>query len=84
MTIRKGLVKRIHVSQVNLRANRKDNGNRPVFTIQTSKGPRYASHVEIMGASTVVSRPNKPLACGARIWIETHAEVRYVKASKNP
>lgn len=77
MTIRKGLIKRIHVSQVNLRANRKDDGNRPVFTIQTSKGPRHASHVEIVGASTMVSRPKKPLACGARIWIETRALVRY-------
>ncbi len=79
MMIRKGLIKRIHVSQVNLRANRK-NGNDalPVFTIQTSKGPRYASHVDIDGPSKLVNSPNKPLSCGARIWIETHAEVRYV------
>lgn len=77
-SIRRGLVKRIHVSQVNMRANRKDGGSRPVFTIQTSKGPLYARHVEIVGASALVN-PEKPLKCGARIWIETRAEVRYVR-----
>lgn len=70
-TIRKGLIKRIHVSQVNLRANRKDGGDRPVFTIQTSRGPVKARDVVIFGPSKLVSRPRKPLKCGARIWIET-------------
>lgn len=77
-TIPKGTIKRIHVSQVNLRANRKDGGKRPLFTIQTSKGPLYASHVEFSGKTALVGSPDKPLKCGARIWIETKSEVRYV------
>ncbi len=77
MKLNKGTIKRIHVSQVNLRANRKDGGNRPLFTIQTSKGPVYASHVDIRGKSALVGSENKPLKCGARIWIETTAEVEY-------
>lgn len=77
MKLRKGIIKRIHVSQVNLRANRKDGGTRPLFTIQTSAGPVYASHVDIHGKSELVGSPNKPLKCGARVWIETLAEVEY-------
>lgn len=75
-SIRKGLVKRIHVSQVNLRANRKDGKKRPCFTIQTSKGPIKARRVEILGGSSLV-QGEKPLSCGARIWIETWATVVY-------
>lgn len=72
-----GTIKRIHVSQVNLRANRKDNGTRPLFTIQTSKGPLYANHVEIKGKTALVDSTHKPLKCGARVWIETRAAVEY-------
>lgn len=78
--IRGGIVKRIHVSQVNLRANRRDGGDRPVFTIQTSAGPVYASRVNMRGQAELISSPHKPLKCGARIWIETRAEVRYTPA----
>jgi len=42
---------------------------------------RSASAVEILVdgkvAARVVSRPDKPLSCGARIWIETTEEVRF-------
>lgn len=72
-----GTIKRIHVSQVDIRANRKDGGDRPVFTIQTSKGPLKARAVEIRGASEVIYRATRPLSCGARVWIETKAEVTY-------
>lgn len=76
--IKRNTVKRIHVVQANLRANRKDNGVRPVFTIQTSSGPVHAHRVEIAGPSVLVNS-EKPLKCGARIWIETRAEVSYVE-----
>jgi hypothetical protein len=72
-------IKRIHVNQKNLRANRKDGGHRPLITIQTSAGPVYADHVDIKGVSALVSRPDKPLPCGARIWIETRAQVNYTR-----
>ena len=32
--------------------------------------------VEILGESKVVYSPDKPLSCGARVWIETNAEVK--------
>lgn len=79
-TIRNGIIKRIHVSQVNLRANRRDGGSRPLFTIQTTTGPVYATSVDVKGPSKLVDGSNKPLKCGARIWIETRALVEYVPA----
>lgn len=75
-TIRKGLIKRIHVDQRRIRENRKDGGSRPVFTIQTSKGPIKAKQVDVRGPSQLV-HSLKPLSCGARVWIATRAEVRY-------
>ena len=79
MKLPKNRIKRIHVNQKNLRANREDGGHRPLITIQTSRGPVYADHVDIKGTSALVCRPDKPLPCGARIWIETRAEVNYVR-----
>lgn len=70
------LLKRIHVNQHNIRANAKNgNENLPVFTVKTYKENLYANHVEIRGPSEMVYKPNDPLSCGAKCWIETRAEV---------
>ena len=70
-----GRVKRIHVHQQAIAANRKDRTTeRPVLTVQTSRGPVHGHEVEIKGASRVVYS-EEPLSCGARVWIETTAEV---------
>ena len=42
----------------------------------TYKDNRYAREVEILGESKVIYRPDKPLSCGAKVWIETEAEVK--------
>lgn len=68
--------KRIHVNQHNIRANGKDNGGRPVITVKTYKDNRYCNQVEILGESKVLYRPDKPLSCGAKVWIETNSDVR--------
>ena len=67
--------KRIHVNQHNIRANAKDNGKRPVITVKTYKTNQYGHEVVIHGESKVVYRPDKPLSCGAKVWIETDADV---------
>lgn len=64
--------KRIHVNQHNIRANSKG-ADLPVLTMKTSKGNTKCNRVEIHGSSTVVYSPDKPLACGAKVWIETDA-----------
>ncbi len=67
--------KRIHINQHVIRANAKNGTNDPAITVKTYKRNMYAQRVEIGGASTVVYSPDKPLSCGARVWIETDATV---------
>ena len=66
---------RIHVNQHKIRSNKKHNLNEPVITVKTSKSNTYASEVEIKGPSKVIYSPDKPLSCGAKVWIETESEV---------
>ena len=66
---------RIHVNQHHIKANAKDGGNRPVLTVKDYKQNRTCDRVVIHGPSELVYSPDKPLSCGARVWIETEAEV---------
>ena len=65
----------IHVNQHVVKANAKKGTTDPVLTVKTYKDNKYAHEVEIKGESKVVYSPDKPLSCGARVWIETQAEV---------
>ena len=69
------LLKRIHVNMHKIRANKKYGTNEPVITVKTSKSNTYGHEVNILGPSKLIYKPNKPLSCGARGWIETTAEV---------
>ena len=64
----------IHVNQHVIKANAKNGTNDPVLTVKTYKANTYAHEVAIKGPSKVVYS-EKPLSCGARVWIETQAEV---------
>ncbi len=66
---------RIHVNQHKIRSNKKNNLNEPVITVKTSKSNTYAHNVDILGPAKVIYSPNKPLSCGAKVWIETESEV---------
>ena len=46
-----------------------------MITVKTSKSNTYGHEVKINGSSKVIYSPNKPLSCGAKVWIETEAEV---------
>lgn len=65
----------IHVNQHNIRKNIKNDNLLPVLTVKTYKSNDYAHEVEIKGSSKIVYSPDKPLSCGARVWIETEGEV---------
>jgi len=69
------MLKRIHINQHHIRANRKDGGDRPVITVKTYRSNDYGHRVEINGPSQVVYSPEKPLSCGATVWVETRADV---------
>ena len=69
----------IHVNQHVIKSNRKNGVEDPVLTVKTYKENKYAHEVEINGPSKVVYSPNKPLSCGAHVWIETKSEVKIIK-----
>ena len=71
-------IKRIHVNQHKIKSNKKYNRKDPVLTVKTSKTNTYGHEVVIHGPSKVVYRPDKPLSCGARVWIETESEVNVI------
>lgn len=72
------MIKRIHVNQPNLRANTKDDGDRPIFSVQTSHGVHHAHEVVIEGPTRAVA-PGRSLSCGARAWVETDGPVMVVR-----
>jgi hypothetical protein len=62
---------RVYINRHVVAANQKSGACNPPITILRSKAQReYATSVEIIGNSRVVYSPNKPLSCGARVWIE--------------
>lgn len=69
---------RIHVNQHNIRANNKG-ADLPVITVKDYKQNRKVNEATIVKDGEVVARvvysPDKPLSCGAKVWIETDLEV---------
>jgi hypothetical protein len=74
------VIKRIHVNQLIIKANRKSGERVPPLTAKTSrsnfKGPRPRSPAR----AGIVCRPDKPLPCGAAVWVETYAPVTLTEA----
>ena len=69
--------KYIHVNMHKIRANKKHGTNEAVITVKEGRKNTYGHEVEIHGPSKIVYGGNdKPLLpCGARVVIETEAEV---------
>ena len=65
----------IHVNQHIIRANSKSEDKKPPLTVKTYKENRKGFEAEITGSARVIYSPDKPLNCGARVWIETDSEV---------
>ena len=68
-------MKRIHVNQHIIKRNAKTGNREPVITIKEGRTNTYAHSVEILGPSKLVYSPDKPLSCGAKVWIETDSEI---------
>jgi hypothetical protein len=73
--MRWNVIRRIHVNQHAIKRNRKTGEREPVISVKSSRGNQYASTVVIHGPSRIVYSPDKPLSCGATVWIETESEV---------
>lgn len=73
----------IHVNQHIIKANRKNGTQLPVLTVKTYKSNTYAQEAIIRDkdgeeVARVVYSPDKPLSCGAHVWIETQNTVELV------
>lgn len=69
----------LHVNQHNIRANSKG-ANLPVLTVKDYKKNRRCNEATIKDSegnvvAKLVYRPDKPLSCGAKVWIETELNV---------
>ena len=65
----------IHVNQHIIKRNQKTGEREPTLTVKTYKSNTYCHEVEIKGPSKVIYSPDKPLSCGARVWVETEEDV---------
>ena len=72
-----GKLKRIHINQHIIRANSKKEVRikRPPITVKTSDANHKGWSVDIHGVTSVTYQPDKPLNCGAKVWIETRSAV---------
>lgn len=69
-------ISRIHVRRDMIAMDAKSGSRSPALGVETSgQKKRYGRTVIIQGPSAVVYRPDNPLKCGAKAWIETKANV---------
>ena len=71
--------KRIHVNQHIIRKNHKTGEREPVLTVKTYKSNTYCHEVLVDGPCKIIYSPDKPLSCGARVWIETEHDVECIE-----
>jgi len=74
-------IARIHVNQHVIKANAKNGENNPIFTIKQGGKNTYAYNVKVVGEMELVYSPDKPLSCGAKVWIETRGDIEIDKSS---
>ena len=65
----------IHINQHKIKSNAKTGEREPVITCKTYKSNTYCHEVVINEHTRVIYSPDKPLPCGAKVWIETTEEV---------
>jgi hypothetical protein len=82
-TVDDGKVAHIHVHQQKIRSNAKTGKREPVITTKRGGKNIYAHEVEIDGPAKVVYSPDKPLSCGAKVWIETKAPTKHIRIGKS-
>lgn len=61
---------RIIVNKHIIKANIARGENNPPLSVKTGKDTQRAHKVDIHGPCRLVYRPEKPLSCGATVWIE--------------
>ncbi len=71
-------MKIIHINRNIIQQNEKNGRSNPVCRVEEKGKVRYCMEVNIKGPSKMVYRPDKPRPCGAKLWIETDADVELI------
>ena len=64
----------IHVNQHVIKSNKKTGERKPVLTVKSYKTTAYAHTICGYGHWSIQYSPDKPLSCGAHVWIEADSE----------
>ena len=75
-------IKRIHINQHHIRHNSKTGDYKPVVSVKAN-GKNYTGHGVEFASGRVVYSPDKPLSCGAKVWIETTDTVSVLDEHQN-
>lgn len=83
------MIKRIHVNQHIIRSNKKNGMREDPITVKMGGKSHTTSFLEIRDKDgdvvvKVIYSPDKPMDCGAVVWIETLADVLFVPKKKTP
>lgn len=73
-------MKILHINRNIIQANAKHGRSDPVVRVEDGRKVTYCMEAIINGPSRMVYSPDKPRKCGAKLWIETEAEVEMVGA----
>jgi hypothetical protein len=73
-------MKIIHINRNIIQSNAKRGSEEPVCRVEENGVVQYCMEVDIRGPSRMVYRPDKPRPCGAKLWIETEADVILIGA----
>lgn len=73
----------VHVNQAVIKANRKSGRRDPVITVKTYDSNLYGHEVVIYNddgqeVCRIIYRPDKPLPCGAVVWLECFGKVTVI------
>lgn len=73
----------VHVHRQRIAQNNKAEvtNRQPPLIIRNSKQRHYANELTILGPCRIVYSPDKPLSCGAKVWIETDSAVEWAEVS---
>lgn len=71
-------MKIIHINRNIIQRNAKRGEQEPVVRVEENGIVKYCMEVDIKGPSRMVYRPDKPRSCGAKLWIETDADIEMI------
>lgn len=70
----------VHINQHIIKSNNKTGERKPVITCKTYNANIYGYEVDFINGKVMYS-PDKPLSCGAKVWIETTEPVQVLTES---